>query len=258
LLVPLLVFTPSGSLELYGVVHSVTAIATLGICMVSIWPFHWKSVNAVADPRLLRKGMPYAVMRFTSLGPGELDKVLALRLLGPLDTGLFGFAARGVAVTALPVTAMVLAAQPRIFKDLAYEPARAWRLIWTVCVLAGIYGLLTLFIFRTLLPQPIEQLLGSEYGGIASVLVQLSLIVPLISVRLALAGMTIALSLPGVRTLAEWIGIAALALGALVWVPELGVPGLVRAIIVSEVLMSSLLVAAFVGLNAKSVRKVQA
>jgi len=197
-------------------------------------------------------------MRFTSLGPGELDKVLALRLLGPLDTGLFGFAARGVAVTALPVTAMVLAAQPRIFKDLAYEPARAWRLIWTVCVLAGIYGLLTLFIFRTLLPQPIEQLLGSEYGGIASVLVQLSLIVPLISVRLALAGMTIALSLPGVRTLAEWIGIAALALGALVWVPELGVPGLVRAIIVSEVLMSSLLVAAFVGLNAKSVRKVQA
>lgn len=256
LLAPLLAILPSGSLGLYSVLHCIPSVAALAFCMFSLRLSQWKSiVYSRPDPGLLLKGVPYAFMRFTSLGPGEVDKMLALRMLGPVDTGLFGFAARGVAVSALPVTAMVLASQPRIFQSVANGTPQTRRLIWAVFVAAVIYGVFAFFVFRTVLPRSVEWLLGQAYVGITEVLAAFSIVVPLICIRLALGGMAIPLGLPGLRSGVEWIGIATLATGAFLWVPDLGVHGLIRAIIASEAVMSFLLIAAFAALNTRSFQR---
>ena len=143
----------------------------------------------------LRQGAGYAVMNFMAINPSEVDKALALRLLGAGDAGLYALASRGLAVVTLPVIAMVLSAQPRIFRESnsktggrSSDRRNADPVVWVWT------GRSHLLYFAA--PALLQLLLGSQYEEIGEVISAIAFIAPFMALRFATGGILLALGRP--------------------------------------------------------------
>jgi len=238
-LVGCMTLAPTGSLGIYALVHVLGALAALAL----------GSALAVARARLprrlhwperatLRHGARFAVMNLAAMSPGELDKALALRLLGASGTGLYALASRGMAVVTLPVVAMLLAALPRLIRGL-HESATAHRhLLRVVLALSVLYGVCAAVLLHWAAPPLLERLLGAAYVGIGAVVAKIAWIAPFMSLRIATGATLFALGRPLVRSAIEGGAVVLLLALALLLVPRLGLNGLITAVLASEATMA--------------------
>lgn len=236
-----IVLLPPQPLDAYAVVYGVTSL--LGLLIAFRLGAVWASLPPRTDrPSLatLRQGAGYAVMNFTAMNPSELDKALALRLLGSTETGLYALASRGMAVVTLPIVAMVISAQPRLFREAATASGEAMKLISTLMAAALAYGLLAAAVLGLLAPPMLEWAMGESYAGIGKAVALVAMIAPFMTVRHASGGILLALGRPLQRSAIESAALLLLLVLAPALAGQHGLTGLVWAVFVSEASMAVL------------------
>jgi len=184
----------------------------------------------------IRKGIPYALMHLVAMNPSELDKIMALRFVGPADAGIYSAANRVMSALVTPIIALLLTAQPRLFQHTSRPEGETRRLVCTIAALAigwGICTSLILLLARPLLPW----LFGEAYQAIASLMTLLAFACPLLALRMSAGTILVALGSPSQRILLELAGIACLAGGMTLLAPHFGLAGVVWAVILSELAM---------------------
>lgn len=198
--------------------------------------FHWRP--RLASAQELRTGSTYALMFLVTSNPSELDKMAAARLVGPFEAGIYASSSRAMSAMVMPVVAMLLAAQPRLFRH-AHDPNTQNRaLIRTIALLAGGWGLFSSVLLMLCAPL-LPRFFGHEYEAAAALAYWLALIPAPLSLRVAAGSVLVALGRPLERVGFELGGLVFLLLGMLAMGRHFGPQGLIAAVTISEILMCS-------------------
>lgn len=187
----------------------------------------------LASRQELRSGASYAAMNLVAANPSELDKIIAVRLVGAHDAGIYAATARVMAATVMPVTALLLASLPRLFRHAQVPTSEGQRLIGLIALLALAWGLasgLLLALGSPLLPW----LFGASFGVMAQLMPWLATAAPLLSLRLTAGAVLMALGKPLERVAFELCGILLLVGGMLALAPHYGIRGLAIALVIAE------------------------
>lgn len=234
----ILFYQPQEILEIYIYGYFLSVAGPLWWFLSRIdhpWPgvnqWRWPSVSE------LKNSASYAVLNMTHLGPSELDKMLASRLLPLGDAGLYAAAARSMAAFALPVVALLMSALPRLFREGLSSSESAKRLIRWIFAISFIYGFLAAFLLWIVSPF-MEWLLGNSYIGASAVLRNLCLVVLGLSLRIAAGHVLIALDRSWIRLRVELAGLMILIVFALALTPRFGLSGMVLAWTSAEISMA--------------------
>lgn len=207
------------------------ALAALNIYKPHAWlhPRQWKLPNRVQ----LKHSVGYATLSLTAAGPGELDKMLAVKLL-PLDvSGLYAAASRIIGAASLPVTALLLSALPRLFRQAGEHSAQSQRLNRWIYLSVLIYGLALAGLLWLAAPA-VQWLFGSQYHGMDTMLRWLCLAVPGLVLRMTVANELMTRNQPWLRAVFEALGMATLVTAAFALYPQFGSKGMALALAVSE------------------------
>lgn len=181
----------------------------------------------------MRRSVGYAALAFTAVSPGELDKVLAAKVL-PLDaSGLYATASRVINAATLPVIALLLSAMPRLFRGSEECSVKSVRLMSAIFISVFIYGLLLSGLLWVASPA-LEWLFGNQYAGIAEVITLFCLVIPGLVLRIAAGSILMTMDKPWVRASVEVLGVLALLILAMGFFQDLGAKSMVLAVAVSE------------------------
>ncbi|AWV87482.1 lipopolysaccharide biosynthesis protein [Acinetobacter radioresistens] len=205
------------------------------LCMKWYKPNAWLSPNEwqLANKQELKYSAGYATLALTTAGPSELDKMLAVKLL-PLGVGgLYIAASRVIGAATLPVTALLLAAMPRLFRGHIESQTQSQRLNHLILGSVFIYGVILAGFLWVLAPW-VEWLFGHKYQGITEILQWLCWVVPALALRISLASILMTMGKPWLRAGIEISGTFTLIIGAIILYPLLGIVGMVLALTVSE------------------------
>lgn len=186
----------------------------------------------------LRGGGSYALMHLVAVNPSELDKIVATSVVGARDAGIYAATTRVVSAAITPVSALLLSAQPRLFRQ-AHSPGRQQltNLNLLVAALAVGCGAATGLMLAILSPV-LLLLFGRPFAATAELMPWLAGAVPFLSLRLATGTMLVALGHPTERIGYELCGIATLIIGMLTLGTARGLHGLALAMIASEAIMA--------------------
>lgn len=186
----------------------------------------------------LRSGATYAAMHLIAANPSELDKVLALRMLGTHSAGIYAASTRVMGALVLPVIAILVTAQPQLFRQ-SHTPSRQGRqLIVTIAALALAWGLLC-WLLLVSLSESLPLLFGARFAEMADLMPWLAAVAAPLSLRLASGTVLVALGRPLERVCFELGGITALVAATLLLAPNFGVRGLAAALLASESCMAA-------------------
>ncbi|XID75170.1 oligosaccharide flippase family protein [Alkanindiges sp. WGS2144] len=224
----------SQPLVIFAWLYLVSAVLAL-LCMKWYKPNAWLSPSEwqLANKQELKYNAGYATLALTAAGPSELDKMLAAKLL-PLEIGgLYIAASRVIGAATLPVTALLLAAMPRLFRGHAETQAQSQRLNRWILGSVLIYGIILAGLLWLFAPW-VEWLFGQKYHGIAEILQWLCWVIPALALRISLASMLMTKEKPWLRAGIEVFGMSALVIGATILYPLLGIAGMVLALAISE------------------------
>ena len=189
--------------------------------------------------RELRESASFAALNITALGPAELDKTLAARLLPWAAAGLYAAGARVVGAVTLPVVALMLSALPRLFREGQGQSQHTGRLLrwifaatamYSVALAVGMWWCAPLFVW----------LLGSQYAGVDEVIRWLCLAVPGLALRIAAGSVLMALGKPWMRAGFEVVGVMVLAVAAIAMTALWGAHGMPLALACAESVMALL------------------
>lgn len=238
LLAPVAYLFPNEGLAVFVCIHIATSIMALGIG-IALCGGVLIDGNRLMPPDFTtaRTSLPYAFMRLASLGPGEIDKTLAPRLLGSNEAGAYSLAARGMAVAVLPVIALMLVIQPRILSRSTPSVINIRTLLGVLLTTTIAYGIVIGVLLSTIAPSVFLLVLGQQFASSAEILQLLALVAPLLALRVALGGLLVAFEMPRSRTLTEAIGTVVLLVSAILAAPALAAAGFVLAIAISELFM---------------------
>ena len=225
---------PLDPLTPFGICYLAAAVLTLMIATRLVpsalpLPSAWRLPSA-AD---LQLSAGYAVLNLTAAGPGEVDKTLAARLLAPFDAGIYSGAARVLAAGILPITAMSLAAMPRMFREGQRRYREASQLLWKLYGTGLAYGICLAGLLWMLAPAA-DWLFGREYEGISSAIRVLCMAVPGIILRRINGTVLMTMGKPWIRVAFEASGIATLLVAAVLLSGHHGIGGMFTAVILSE------------------------
>lgn len=174
-----------------------------------------------------------ALLSMTSLAPGELDKTLAARLLAAGDSGLYAAAQRAVGAVTLPVSAMMLSALPRLYREGHDQSTRIWRLLAFISGASAAYGMALAAILWLAAPL-IESLFGAPYHGIEEAIRWLCAAVPAMSLRITLGSTLLAMGTTRVRVAMELVGLLTLLVAGMILTGTWGTKGMALAFTSSQ------------------------
>jgi O-antigen/teichoic acid export membrane protein len=218
-------------------------IASLVGLSISWWvvrrhvPLDWSPRRATSAE--LKDGGTYAAMLLVAANPTELDKIVAVRQVGAAEAGLYTAGSRVMGALVMPVLAMLLSAQPRLFRHARTADGNMARLVGTLFAAALAWGLVSgvlLAIASPLMPW----LFGSSYEQTARLMPWMAITAPFLSVRLAAGSVLVASGHPLERIVYEIFGIVCLVVGMFVLTKSFGVFGLIAAVIAAEIAMALL------------------
>lgn len=231
---------PNEALAMYGYGYCIaTAIAlavTVG-CMPQVWPhprqWRWPTGGE------LQESVSFAVLNLTAMGPAELDKTLAVKLLSPTAAGLYVAGARIVGAVTLPVIALMLTAMPRLFREGQNQPQRTARLLRWIFAATTLYSMVLATALWWCSPLFVW-LLGDKYEGVDEVIRWLCVAVPGMALRIAAGSALMALGKPWMRAGFEIVGVATLIAVAILVTAHERAHGMPLALAFSEWVMALL------------------
>ncbi|MGB3394776.1 MAG: oligosaccharide flippase family protein [Stenotrophomonas sp.] len=231
------IWQPPDALVVYGYGYCLATAIALAVvlgCMPHAWPqpYEWRRPTM----QELRESASFAALNITAIGPAELDKTLAARLLPLVAAGLYAAGARVVGAVTLPVMALMLSALPRLFREGQHQTQRTGRLLhwifaatamYSVALAVGMWWCAPLFVW----------LLGSQYAGVDEVIRWLCLAMPGLALRIAVGNALMALGRPWMRAGFEVVGVVVLAIAATVMTALWGARGMSLALACAEWVM---------------------
>lgn len=220
----------------YFIATAIALTVAMG-CIPRTWPHprQWR----VPTVQELRESASFAALNITAMGPAELDKTLAIRLLPLAAAGLYAAGARVVGAITLPVIALMLSAMPRLFREGQSQPQRTARLLLWIFAATTIYSM-TLAAALWWCAPLFVWLLSDKYDGVDEVIRWLCIAVPGMALRIAAGSALMALGKPWVRAGFELVGVAVLAVAAVLLTMHWGSHGLPLALACSEWAMALL------------------
>ncbi len=230
---------PPDALVMYGYGYCIATAIALAVTvkyMPEIWPHprQWRRPTG----RELRESASFAALNITAMGPAELDKTLAIRLLPLAAAGLYAAGARVVGAVTLPVIALMLSAMPRLFREGLNQPQRTAHLLRWIFGATALYGVALAIALWWCAPV-FALLLGDKYGGVDEAIRWLCIAVPGMALRIALGNVLMALGQPWMRAGFEVIGVTTLIVAAIL-LTTLGAHGMPLALACSEWVMALL------------------
>lgn len=229
-----MLLAPVQPLVLFAWLYLATALLAL-VCMKvykhDAWlrPKQWKLPNRAQ----LKHSVGYATLSLTAAGPSELDKMLAVKLLPLGVSGLYAAASRVIGAATLPVTALLLSALPRLFRQAGEHSAQSQRLNRWIYLSVLIYGMALAGLLWFAAPA-VQWLFGSQYHGMGDMLRWLCIAVPGLVLRMTVANELMTSNKPWLRAVFEVLGMATLAIAAFVLYPQFGAKGMALALAASE------------------------
>ena len=235
-----MMMAPTVRLEAYASAYFAASLVSM---LFAIWAV--KEVAVIVNMEMptasrIKAGSPYALMKFTAINPSELDKALALRLLPTAEAGIYALAARGLSMATMPVVAMVVSSQPRLFRETGNGTAYSRRLIFIVLFVAGLVGIGAGLLLAGFAAPGLEWLMGHEFAGTAEAMRMLAWAAPFMALRFAAGGVLIPLEKPLIRSGIELLGLGALIGLGLIIGSTHGISGLIVAVVSSEAFMALL------------------
>jgi len=198
-------------------------------------PKDWR----LANKQELKNSAGYAALALTAVGPTELDKMLAVKLLPLGVSGIYVATARVMGAVSLPIMALLLAALPKLFRTHGTSVKSPSRLnIWIITMVL-IYGVVISNILWWIAPW-IELVFGPHYNGMTDLLRWFCYVIPLLLLRISLANILMSKNKPWLRALIEVLGMVILVLSAVIFSSYFSVLGIILALVVSEATMTIL------------------
>jgi O-antigen/teichoic acid export membrane protein len=236
-MVPCFLAPEAMRLPVYALSQCLATLVALGICLaVTRQHFDIRGRARLPTRAELSDGATYASMHMVAANATELDKVFALRLIGAHDTGFYALASRVLVAMMMPINAMLLAAQPRLFGH-AHEPSREGnRLIVVLSVLAAGWGFAASVLLLAI-SAIVPMIFGLEYTPAAHLMQWMSLIAPLMGLRMAAGSVLVAVGRPFERLTFEVIGILVMVSTLLSLRGAYGATGIVIAVGLAEAVM---------------------
>ena len=219
-------------LHAYAIGYLISSILAVAIGFLSIRDVTWPGLGQWRLPSCSEwhDAGSYAALNLTALGPTELDKTFAAKVMKPMDAGVYAVSTRVIGAAILPVIALMLAAIPRLFQAPNRGSAPLLRHIF---VSASTYGLLIGALLWLTAPI-IEWLFGAKYFGITEMLRWLTIAVPGLALRMAAASSLMACGPPKTRALLEVFGMFVLTLTVTAFGGQNFPPGMPIALACSE------------------------
>lgn len=227
------VIQPQEPLTLFALGYLLVTGLAVG---VAVWhlPEPWPKIREwrFASKEELKQSAGYAVLNLTALGPSELDKTLAVKLMPLGAVGVYAVGTRIVGALVLPVMAMLLAALPRLFRESpsATNGSRLVHGLFWVALFYGVFAGLGLWLMSPFFAF----LFGNSYQDLKQVLPLLALVVPGLTLRFAAGSILMSKGKPWRRVAFELLGMAVLVIFALLLVPVLPTSGMPLALAVAE------------------------
>lgn len=208
---------PEQPLTLFASLYLGTALAALG--MMKLYKRDgWLRIKDWHLPRLaqLKHSSGYATLAMTAAGPSELDKMLAVKLMPLGASGLYAAASRVIGAAVLPVTALLLSAMPKLFRNNHQHHAKGYSLARWLLLSVASYSFLLSFLLYLISPL-IGQLFGDKFHEITPILQLLCFAVPGLALRHTGASILMTLDLPWHRAGVEVFSMLALAFLAIIF-----------------------------------------
>lgn len=216
------------------------ASAAIGLfAAIRLQPEKWPMPGSWRKPTLseAKDASGFAIQNVTTLGPSEVDKSLAAKLLDADLAGHYSLSVRIISAATLPIMALMISALPALFNDLSRAAEKPKEI--SIFMLSGTYGsMLAILIW---LGSPlVERAFGNDYAYLSETLPYLSFFA--ISLSLRISGTTIltARSMPFHRSAIEGIGVFLLIFLSLSLLPKHGVIALCLAVTISETAMAAM------------------
>jgi O-antigen/teichoic acid export membrane protein len=229
---------PSDRLSAFTLLQLLASIVSFGAALITTT----RHVTLRWRPRLmtreeLRLGGSYAAMYLIAYNPSELDKIAAVRSLGDHAAGIYTAGSRILGAFAMPITGLMLAVQPRLFRHTQDTHLYNKRLIRIIAALSLGWGLAGIMVFAALHPL-VPWLLGSNYAQTGQLLPWLAITLPFLTLRMAAGGILLSLGRPLERLLFELTGALILIAGICFLSPIYQTAGLITSVIASEFCMA--------------------
>ncbi|WP_313142669.1 lipopolysaccharide biosynthesis protein [Stenotrophomonas sp.] len=182
-------------------------VAVLALPTLEKRPWRWGLI-----PRSrLGENSGYALLSATAIAPGEIDKALAARFLDPADAGIYSATTRVAAAAVMPVTALMLALIPYLYRGDA--AIRGNRLV-VVALVAG-YGALAGVVLSIAGPA-LEVLFGPTFTGLSAGISIFAWVLPAMCLRVVASNLLMTQEQPWVRAGVELAGVGLLIVAAAV------------------------------------------
>lgn len=233
-------FDLTPAIDIYAMSCLAASILTLGIGAFYLpdkWPFwnRWRLPKIVE----LRYAFGYAVINISKIGPAELDKTLAMKLLPLEAVGIYAAGARVVGAITLPITAMTLSALPRLFRESKIYTAGSGVLLRRMYVVAFIYSLMLVGVL-SLTAMMLEAFFGDGYQGVGEIIRWLCLAIPGMALRLISGNALMAMDKPWLRFIFEFTGMLILVLACISSVAVIGNIGFPIGVVIAEWSMAAI------------------
>ncbi len=233
------VLQPPDALSMYGYGYCIATVIALMV-VVRYMPRAWPPPRQWRLPtrRELHESASFAVLNITAIGPAELDKTLAVRLLPLTAAGLYAAGARIVGAVTLPVIALMLSAMPRLFREGQNHPQRTALLLRWIFAATTLYSMVLAAALWWCSPLFVW-LLGDKYGGVDEVVRWLCIAVPGMALRIAAGSALMALGQPWMRAGFELGGLVVLVAASGLLTVRYGTYGMPLALACAEWTMAA-------------------
>jgi O-antigen/teichoic acid export membrane protein len=211
---PVYFFVSENSLRMFAWVYLASIVLAFLIVKRHL-PEKWPSWRAWRLPSLpeIRHSLGYAILNFTASAPLEADKTLTLRLLPPHVAGIYATGTRIVCALVLPITAMILGALPRLYRQGADDSAGQRKLHRWIFLATSIYSLVIAVALAVAAPL-FTFLFGASYADLTPMLRLLACVVPAISLQISASNILMGQNRPWTRAALEISGLMVLSMAA--------------------------------------------